>query len=123
MKFELAEQRSDHPLEGQESIKADICLYTGPEGSFGDPVTFRVDTAAKSDAPAIRERFNRACELIRGTVRATEAAQDASVCETATGAGDGLLQDGIIHAYFVSADKDVAKDLAANFDEILGAIG
>lgn len=122
LKWTMAERRTDHELEALPSVRATICVYTGPVGSYGDPMVFRTETVAESDAAAVRERFTGSCTNSGGSVRAASGGGDASVCESDYSTGDGIVADGVIRAYFVSVDKkDVAK-LKPTFDEIIGVV-
>lgn len=122
MDFELATQRDAQPMEALESVKSEVCIYTGPADQYGDPLVFRTDTVSESDAATVRVELTRICEELGGSMRAATAGDDGSVCERDGTIVDGLVRGGRVSVALVNADKDVAKRLSPKFDHILGAV-
>lgn len=120
--FELATQRDAQPMEALESVKSEVCIYTGPADQYGDPLVFRTDTVSETDAATVRADLTRICEELGGSMRAVTAGEDGSLCERDGTIVDGLVRGGQVSVALVNADKDVAKRLTPKFDQILGAV-
>jgi len=123
LSWRLREHRENHPQEVDESIIADVCVFTADDtvDSFGDPLVFRTDVVTGADAVTVRQRFTGTCTDFGGSV---EPAGGGSVCRRNGIVVEGIKGEGdrVVEASFVNADTSTATTLTPVFERIVAAL-